>query len=394
MKKIVIIGAGIVGLSIARELSKNGQKNITVIEKESNIAVHQSSRNSGVMHAGLYYKPGSLKAEFARRGIKLMKNYCRRNNISWNECGKVVVAVKRNETVELEKLLNNGEKNKLVGLRRLNRREINQIEPYLNAYEGIHVPEESIVNFKKVSESFLKELKTLSIKVKYNSKFINYKKENHEITLESGEKIEADIIISASGLYSDKVTKLLGLDINNQQIIPFRGEYYNFKDDFNHLVKGLIYPVPSPKLPFLGVHLTKTINGSIEAGPNAVLAMSREGYDWKQFDAEEIFESLSYPGLRNFILKYPLITLGEIFRSLSKKIFVRSLKTLIPEVEEDMLIKGNSGVRAQLMNTQGDLIQDFDIRVTSNIVSILNAPSPAATSSLAIAKYVVNFLDL
>ncbi len=394
MKKIVIIGAGILGLAIARELSIRGKKEITLLEKESKIAMHQSSRNSGVMHAGLYYKPGSFKAQLSRIGINLMKDYCTKQKISWEECGKIVVATKPDESIELEKLLYRGEKNKLIGLKRINSKEINQLEPYVKAIEGIFVPEESVVSYREVAESFLKELETFGVKVKYNSKIKKYIDKNKEICLEGDEKIKADIVISASGLYSDKVSKILGLDIDNQQILPFRGEYFNLKDEFSYLVNGLIYPVPNPNLPFLGVHFTKMINGTIEAGPNAVLALAREGYDWKRFNFGEFKESLIYPGLRNFIKKYPLITLGEIGRSLSKDLFVKSLQDLIPDINEKMLVRGGSGVRAQLMNTNGELIQDFDIRTHKNLVSILNAPSPAATSSLAIAKYVVNYLDL
>ena len=394
MKKIIIIGAGILGLSIARELSIRGHRRITILEKESNIATHQSSRNSGVMHSGLYYKPGSLKARLCRKGINLMKDYCTKQEIPWNECGKIVVATKPSQSTELEKLLFRGRKNNLIGLKRINTKEINQIEPYVNAFEGILVPEESVVSYAQVAENFLKECESFGVRIIYNSQITKYVHEKKEIHLKKNEKIDADLIISASGLYNDKVSKMLGLNINNQQIIPFRGEYYNLKEEFSFLVNNLIYPVPNTNLPFLGVHFTKMINGNIEAGPNAVLALAREGYDWKKINLVELKESLFYPGLRNFIKKYPMITLGEISRSLSKKLFVKSLKALIPEINEKMLDIRKAGVRAQLMDMNGRLIQDFDIRINKNLVSILNAPSPAATSSLAIAKYIANYLDL
>lgn len=394
MKNIVIIGAGIVGLAIARELARKGHKRIEILEKEAEIASHQSSRNSGVMHAGLYYSPGSLKANLSRKGINLMKNYCNEHNILWNECGKIVVATKQKQLVELEKLFSRGEENNLIGLRRLDSKNIIKIEPHVEAISGLHVPEESIVNFKDVANSFLRELESFGIKVNYNSKLINYENRKNEIILENEKKVKADIIISASGLYSDNVSKILGLNIDNQKIVPFRGEYFNLKEEFKFLVKGLIYPVPDPSLPFLGVHFTRMINNNVEAGPNAVLAMAREGYGWTKINLEEFTESLFYPGLINFVKKYPLVSFGEIGRSLSKALFVKSLRNLIPEIHERMLIRGDAGVRAQLMNLKGDLIQDFDIRVQKNIISILNAPSPAATSSIAIAKYVVNFLDL
>ena len=394
MKRIVIIGGGIVGLAIARELSLKGKKRITIIEKESEIATHQSARNSGVMHAGLYYKPGSLKAELSRNGINLMKNYCNKMNISWKESGKIVAALHPNDTEQIERLYDWGLKNKLVGIRKLNKKGINLIEPHLNSKLGIHVPEESIVNYKDVSNSFLNEIKTYGVEIKYKSKLSSFNKSNKEIKLENGEAIKADIFISAAGLFSDKVSETLGLDINHQKIIPFRGEYYNLKDEFNFLVNSLIYPVTRSNLPFLGVHFTKMLNGTVEAGPNAVLALAREGYDWRKFNLEEFKDAISYPGLRKFIQKFPLITLGEVGRSLSKKFFVKSLQKLIPEIKGHMLERGDSGVRAQLMNMKGELVQDFDIRIKDNVVSILNAPSPAATSSIAIAKYIVNYLEI
>lgn len=394
--KLIIIGAGIVGLAIARELARKGYKDIVILEKESEIASHQSSRNSGVMHAGLYYKPGSLKAKFSREGINLMKSYCNEHSISWEECGKIVVAKSSKESERLNKLFERGKRNNLKGISKLSKQEILQKEPYVNCSEGILVPEESIVNYKEVAQSYFKEIKALGVELKFNSEFKELKEEksNLRITLKDGSTYETDNIISSSGLYSDLVAKNLGIDIDNQKILPFRGEYYLLKKEYSYLVNGLIYPIPNPEFPFLGVHFTKMINGMIEAGPNAVLALAREGYDWGTINLGEFAESITFSGLRNFILKYPFITIGEIARSLSKELFVNSLKELIPDIKKEMLVKSPAGIRAQLMNKSGDLIQDFDIRVNKNVISILNAPSPAATSSLAIAKYVVKYLDL
>ena len=396
MKKIVIIGAGIIGLSLALELLKRGHKKVLLIEKENQIAMHQSSRNSGVMHAGLYYKPGSLKSRLCREGINLMKTYCDKHSIEWKECGKIVIANNSLEENRLSELFERGKKNKLKGIQKITSKQISKIEPYVQAHNAIYVPEESIVNYKAVAQSYLHEIISYGGFIKYGSKVKKIKNTINKkvITLDDGEELDADIIISSSGLFSDKLAEMMGLNVNNQKILPFRGEYYLLKDEFRYLVKGLIYPVPNPSFPFLGVHFTKMIDGNVEAGPNAVLALAREGYNWRTINIQELVESLSYEGLRNFILKYPLTILGEVSRSLSKSLFIEDLKKLLPDVNQNMFYRGISGIRAQLMNSQGDLIQDFDIKINGNLISILNAPSPAATSSLAIAKYVADYIDI
>ena len=396
--KISIVGGGIVGLAIARSLILKGYKNVTIIEKDNDIANHQSSRNSGVMHAGLYYKPGSLKAILSRDGIVKMKNYCTENNIKWEECGKIVVANKDFQKERLKNLFERGKKNSLKNIEILNQKAINKIEPYVNALSGIYVPEESIVNYKKVAKSFAKEVVSYGGIIHTNTSIKTYKSDtrtnNYILYSDDGRSFESDIVISSAGLYSDKVALNLGVDINQMQTIPFRGEYYILKPEYKYLVNNLIYPLPDPNLPFLGVHFTKLINGEIEAGPNAVLALAREGYDWKIVNLHEFWESLTYPGLWKFIAKYPSITAGEILRSLIKPVFVESLKKLIPDIRSEMLVKGNAGIRAQLMNANGTLEDDFCIKKSGNIISILNAPSPAATSSIAIADYLIESLGL
>ena len=393
-KQIVLIGGGILGLSLARKFLIEGFKNIKLVEKEDSICKHQSSRNSGVMHAGLYYEPKSLKAELSRKGIVLMKDYCNKNLIDWEECGKIVIATRENEQDTLKNLLIRGSKNNLKGLKLLNSKEINNIEPYVEAKAGILVPEESIVSYKDVAKKFEEEVIANRGLIKFCSKVIKIEESQNSylIHLQTGEKIFADVVISTTGLYSDKVAKLMGLNIDNKKILPFRGEYFLLKSSYKYLVKNLIYPVPNPSLPFLGVHLTRMINVEIEAGPNAILALAREGYDWSIINYEELFESISYIGLRNFIRKYPITTAGEIFRSLFKIIFVKSLQRIIPDIKSEMITSSPSGVRAQLMNPNGNLEQDFDIRIKGNLVCILNAPSPAATSSLSIAEYITNYL--
>ena len=397
MKSVIVIGGGIIGLAIARELSLKGYRDLKIIEKESNIVKHQSSRNSGVMHAGLYYKPGSLKQRLSREGIDLMKEYCNKNYINWRNCGKIVVAKNKSEELRLCELYERGLKNNLKNLEKISSREISHIEPYIKGYKAIKVPEESVVNYEQVAKCFLQEIISNGGLIKYNSNVINI--ENHKnnfkkLKLSSGEYLEANIIIAASGLYSDKVSELLKFNINNQKIIPFRGEYYKFKAEFNYLVNNLVYPLPDKNFPFLGSHLTKMVNGTLEAGPNAILALAREGYDWKTFNMKEFIDTVKFPGLRKFVFRYPRTTLNEVAKSLSKKLFVRDLKVMLPDISESMLEKGEAGVRAQLMKNDGELIQDFDIRIKSDVITVLNAPSPAATSSIAIAKYVLEYAGL
>ena len=393
-KRIVIVGGGILGLSIARNFLLKGFKNLTLLEKEECVANHQSSRNSGVMHAGLYYDPKSLKANLSRKGIVMMKEFCNENSISWEECGKVVVATEKNEIERLEKLYERGINNGLKGIKKINSQEVNSIEPYVDAKAGILVPEESIVNYKKVAFKYREEIISLGGEIKCSSKVIGIKHliDSEELLHDNGEVISGEVIISTAGLYSDKLAKMLNFDIDDKQTLPFRGEYYLLKPEFEYLVKGLIYPVPNPTLPFLGVHFTKMIDGGVEAGPNAVLALAREGYNWKTINFHEFYESLTYSGLQKFVFKYPLITAGEVLRSLSKQIFVKSLKKLIPDISGEMITKGPAGIRAQLMNNNGGLEQDFDIRINGNLISVLNAPSPAATSSLSISEHIVESL--
>lgn len=392
--KITLIGAGIIGLALARKFLIEGYKNITIIEKEKSVAQHQSSRNSGVMHAGLYYEPNSLKARLSREGIQLMKDYCTKNLIKWEECGKIVVAKDQNEINRLENLYTRGKKNNLKGIKFLNTKEINFFEPYLEGEAGILVPEESIVSYFDVAKKLEEEVISEGGLIKFSSKVVNIKNNlnYYSIILENDEKINTDIIISTSGLYSDKISEMMGFNIDKKKIIPFRGEYYSLNPEYRYLVKNLIYPVPNPSLPFLGVHLTRMINGDIEAGPNAILALAREGYNWSIINYEELYESVLYQGIWNFIKKYPLTTSREILRSIFKSIFLKDLQKFIPDIKEEMLISSPSGVRAQLMNSNGSLEQDFDIRTKDNLISVLNAPSPAATSSLSIASYIFNFL--
>lgn len=391
---IAVVGGGIVGIAIARELQRKKNVKVTLIEKESRIASHQSSRNSGVMHAGLYYKPGSLKAQMSRRGIKYMKAYCTEKRIPFEACGKIVVATNEAELKSLEDLYTRGVQNNLIGLKKLTRAQAQDIEPYVNCCEALHVPEESIVSYNLVARSLYNDFlqaggeSLLSSKVTH----VDNKATSTTLTINNSCTQTFDAVVCCGGLFSDKLAEMSGQKTDNSKIIPFRGEYFKLKPEYTSLVKGLIYPVPNPNFPFLGVHLTKMIDGTIEAGPNAVLALAREGYQWTDINLTELFETLTYPGLAKFIQKYPLPVLGEVMRSLSKNLFVKSLQALIPDLTSSMLEYSPSGVRAQLVNIDGVLEQDFRILFNNNIVTVLNAPSPAATSSLAIAEHVVQYI--
>ena len=389
--KIAIAGAGIIGLSVARALLKYGFKDVIVLEKESRPAIHQTSRNSGVIHAGLYYMPGSLKSSLCRDGITKIKAYCKNKNINFQECGKLVVATDESEIPRLYDLFERGKSNNLRGIELLTRSQALKVEPYVNAREAILVPEESIVNYSNVAKAYSEDIVKMGGNIVYNSRISNINLHNKKLSLllNDSEHVIIDQLICSAGLYADKLSEMAGLDLEGCKIVPFRGEYYLLRPEYTSLVNNLIYPVPNPNLPFLGVHLTKMINGKVEAGPNAILALAREGYTWQDINLYELFEAASFSGLQSFVRKYPMITFGEVARSLSKPLFVKSLQRLVPDIRGYMLEKTCAGVRAQLMNLDGSLEQDFKILSSDQVLSILNAPSPAATSSLAIADYVL-----
>ena len=389
MKKIIIIGGGIVGLSVAYKLSSNKNLNITVLEKENNVGCHQSTHNSGVLHCGLYYKPGSLKAILSVDGIKQMTKFCKKYNIPHEICGKLVVSTNQEESAKLNELFERGTKNGLKNLRKLNKQQMLEIEPNVGGIEALHVPQEGIVDYKKVIQKLSELIKNNGHTIKLNSKVINIK--NNTIFTEN-EQFNYDILINCTGLHSDKISKLTS-EIKSK-IVPFRGEYYKLKPESEHLVKNLIYPVPDPKYPFLGVHFTKLITGGIEAGPNAVLAFSREGYSLFNINLIDIFDYITFKGFWKFILKHKYMCFKELYQSISKKQFTKSLQKLVPNIKEDDLIKGGAGVRAQAMSNTGELIQDFEIVIKDNVCNVINCPSPAATSSLSIADYIIKQIKL
>lgn len=391
MKNVVIIGGGIVGLATAYKLScRYKDVSITVLEKENDLGLHQSTHNSGVLHCGLYYKPGSLKAKLSVEGIRQMTDFCVEHNISHEICGKLVVATNQEECVKLNELFERGTKNGLKNLKKLNKEEISKIEPHVSGIEAIHVPQEGIVNYKKVI-SKLSELIQKNGHAIYTNEEVT-KIENNTVLTKSKNSFKYDYLINCTGLHSDRVTKLTSKI--KSKIVPFRGEYYKLKKESEYLVKNLVYPVPDPKYPFLGVHFTRMIDGGIEAGPNAVLAFSREGYSITNINIKDIFDYITFKGFWKFVLKHKLMCIKELHQSISKKQFTKSLQKLIPEVKEEDLIKHSAGVRAQAMNPNGELIQDFEIYINDNVCNIVNAPSPAATSSLSIADYILEKIKL
>jgi len=389
MKNVIIVGGGIVGLAVAYKLSFNKNLNILILEKENDLGQHQSTHNSGVLHCGLYYKPGSLKAILSVEGIKQMTEFCKKYNIPHEICGKLVVSTNQEESAKLNELFERGTKNGLKKIRKLNKQQMLEIEPNVGGIEALHVPQEGIVDYKKVIQKLSELIRNCGHTIRLNSKVIDIK--NNTVFTEN-EQFNYDILINCTGLHSDKISKFTTKI--KSKIVPFRGEYYKLKPESEHLVKNLIYPVPDPKYPFLGVHFTRLVNGGIEAGPNAVLAFSREGYSLFDINLIDIFDYITFKGFWKFIFKHKYMCFKELYQSISKKQFVKALQKLVPNIKENDLIKGDAGVRAQAMSNTGELIQDFEIVIKDNVCNVVNCPSPAATSSLSIADYIIKQIKL
>ncbi|MFW6371436.1 MAG: L-2-hydroxyglutarate oxidase [Bacteroidota bacterium] len=388
MYDVIIIGGGIVGLATGLKLKKgNPDLKIALLEKESKIASHQTGNNSGVIHAGVYYKPGSQKAVNCRNGYQQLIDFCQTENVKYDLCGKLIVATKEEELPRLESLWERGQQNGLVKMKKIPGAQIKEFEPYATGLAAIHVPYTGIVDYKEVSQKYAEVFTTrYGGEIHLNNKVTDITPHNGcaEVTTNQNH-FTAKIVVNTAGLYSDKVAELTQskLDV---RIIPFRGEYYKLSPDKTHLVKNLIYPVPDPNFPFLGVHFTSMIHGGVEAGPNAVWAFKREGYNKFSFRSSEALESLSWPGFRKVMMKYWKTGLGEYYRSYNKAAFVKALQRLVPEVQSSDLVPGGAGVRAQACSRSGGLIDDFLIVEDKFTFNVLNAPSPAATASLAIGE--------
>ncbi|MDI9866156.1 L-2-hydroxyglutarate oxidase [Flectobacillus sp. DC10W] len=387
---IIVIGGGIVGLATALKIKEQRPDlKVLVLEKETEVAKHQTGNNSGVIHSGLYYKPGSLKATNCIRGYNMLIDFCEKEEIPFEITGKVVVATNEEQRPLLNNLYVRGQQNGLGGLRKISAQEVKEYEPYVTSVEGMWVPQTGIVDYKVVSEKYAEKLRSYGAELNFGEKVIGITK-GHSLSIVKTERntYETKLVINCGGLYSDKVAQMSQENPINVRIIPFRGEYYKIRPEKHYLVKNLIYPVPDPNFPFLGVHFTRMMRGGIEAGPNAVLAFRREGYKKMDINAKELYETLTWPGFQKVAMKYWETGLGEMYRSFSKAAFTKALQELIPDIQESDLIEGGAGVRAQACDREGGLLDDFSIIEDTKVINILNAPSPAATSSLSIGQTV------
>jgi len=394
-KSVLIVGGGIVGLATAyRLLERFPSANLTLLEKEATVGEHQSTHNSGVLHAGLYYQPGSIKARLAVTGIRQMVAFCRAENISHDVCGKLVVATTPEELPRLDELLRRGALNGLQGLRKLDSAEMRKIEPHVAGLAAAHVPEEGIVDYRQVCDRLLARVQERGGKVVTNARVVQIEwRDSSWRVLTPKAEFTAQFLITCAGLHSDRVAEMTG-EKREVRIVPFRGEYYKITPASQHLVRNLIYPVANPQFPFLGLHFTRLIHGGIEAGPNAVLAFAREGYTFSTINPGDLLDALLFPGLWRFLRKYPGMVSRELGQSLSKSRFCHALQKLVPEIRPQDLEAGGAGVRAQAMSPSGELVQDFQILARDNALHLLNAPSPAATASLAIGEEVAGRVRL
>jgi (S)-2-hydroxyglutarate dehydrogenase len=391
--RIVVVGGGIVGLATAyRLLDRLPDAHVTVLEKENAPGQHQSGHNSGVLHCGLYYKPGSRRARLARRGIAQMVEFCQTHSIPHEVCGKVVVAASTDEVTRLKALFQRGNENGLRGLRLLSSEGLREIEPHAAGLAAIHVPEEGIADYPRVCETLAPQIRARGGEVITGARVTAIQREASGWRVEhsAGENV-CNWIITCAGLYSDRVAALTG-KTREARIVPFRGEYYLLRPERQFLVRNLIYPVPDPRLPFLGVHFTRMMRGGIEAGPNAVLAFAREGYTKSTVSLRDMIDALAFPGLWRFLRRYPGPCWNELRRSFSRELFCRSLQRLVPEIELNDLLPGGAGVRAQAMSRDGALLDDFHFVEGDREIHVVNAPSPGATASLAIGEEIAAML--
>ena len=393
-KRVIIVGGGIVGLATAFRLDQRfpGAR-ITILEKEHEPGQHQSSHNSGVLHCGLYYKPGSARARLAVAGIRQMVAFCQENAIPHDVCGKLVVAADESEVPRLKALQERGTANGLEGLRWLCSDEMHEIEPHAGGVAALRVPQEGICDYPRVCETLTAKLAANGAEVVTSAKVERLGRAGTGwLARTTAGDFEADFLINCAGLHSDRVLEMAG-ERRQLRVLPFRGEYYRIKTERQHLVRNLIYPVPDPRFPFLGVHFTRLIHGGVECGPNAVLALAREGYRKTDFNPVDLFDALTYTGFWRFLLRYRATAWYELRRSLSRKIFARSLQRLVPEIQTSDLDTGGSGVRAQAISPEGEIYQDFCLVARPNALHVLNAPSPAATASLAIGAEIVSMVE-
>jgi len=387
--RTLVVGGGLVGLATAWRLLQAGVADVTLLEKDARVASQQSTHNSGVLHAGLFYKPGSEKAVLAVRGLRQMVEFCQEHRIPHEICGKIVVATTPAEVPRLDTLLERGTANGLDGLRRLtSAAEIRDIEPHAAGLAAVHVPQEGIVDYRAVADALAAEIGRLGGTIRTGSRVTAMHRDStgwHVRT--TADELRADFVVTCGGLHSDRLVRLSGLQ-PTARIVPFRGEYCELVPAAMHLVRHLIYPVPDPAFPFLGVHFTRLIHGGVEAGPNAVLALAREGYSWARVNLRDLGGSLAFAGLWRFLARHPRMCGYEIYRSFSRAEFCRSLQKLVPAIAPGDLAPGGAGVRAQAMSRDGRLVEDFTFVRGPGVLHVVNAPSPAATASLAIGERI------
>lgn len=388
----LIVGGGIVGLATAYHFTRRYPgRRVIIVEKESSVGAHQTGHNSGVLHSGIYYKPGTLRAKNCRAGKLAMQAFCSEHGIPFDICGKVIVAVDELELPLLDNILTRGKENG-VTCEMIDAARLKELEPHAAGIRAIHVPEAGIVNYRRVCEKLTELVTAAGSEVLYATRFQKLSRTSNELIAETSRgEIHARYVITCAGLYSDRVARRTGQRFDGQ-ILPFRGEYYELKPEMEHLCRNLIYPVPNPNFPFLGVHFTRMIDGGVECGPNAVLAFAREGYRKRDINLRDLGEALCYRGFLRLAWKYWPIGLGEMWRSFSKAAFVHALQRLMPEVRSEHLIPARAGVRAQAVLPAGQLADDFLIEASDRVVNVLNAPSPAATSSLNVGSLVVDKL--
>jgi len=385
---VIVIGGGIVGLATAKALVEQTGASVRLLEKEDRLSAHQTGNNSGVIHSGLYYKTGSLKARNCVEGRELLYRFCEERGIPAQRCGKVVVATRQDELPAMEELERRGGANGLEGLRRISPAELREIEPHTHGITGLFVPATGIVDYIRVSQAYADVVRERGGEIELRSRVTKIEARADGLTLETpAGEFRCHHLINCAGLQSDRVARLGGVD-PQLRIVPFRGEYYELRPERHGLVHNLIYPVPDARFPFLGVHFTRMIGGGVEAGPNAVLAFKREGYHKTSFNLKDIASFACYPGFWKMALKFWPMGVGEYYRSFVKGAFVKALQRLIPEIEAGDLIPGGAGVRAQALEPAGGLSDDFRIRQAPHQIHVLNAPSPAATASLAIGRSI------
>lgn len=387
---VTVIGGGIVGLATAYQIKRRRPElRLLLIEKEPYVAAHQTGHNSGVIHSGLYYKPGSLKAVNCIRGYDMLLQFAREEGIPFDLCGKIVVATKPEQVPLLQNLYDRGQQNGLTTIRKISLGEMKEIEPHVAGVDAMFVPQTGIIDYKVVAEKYAEKLRNLGGEIHLGEKVKGIAKgPSLSIVTTTKSAYETKLVINCGGLYSDKIAQMTQEQPIDVRITPFRGEYYQIRKDREYLVRNLIYPVPDPNFPFLGVHFTRMISGGVEAGPNAVLAFRREGYKKLDINFSELFETLSWPGFQKVAAKYWETGLGEMYRSFSKAAFTKALQELIPDIQESDLAPGGAGVRAQACDRTGGLLDDFSILEDEKVINVLNAPSPAATSSLSIGLTV------